>query len=464
MPEKELKDIARPLREQYEKAIAAIQRNNLDYAIAILGQVLQKEPAFYTGREALRAAQFKKTGGGRGFLKRMFGTASSSPRLARGQLELRTNTIEALHTAEQILNSDPHNLAAHRLLAEAALASDLPRTAVLSLEIVFRNAPDREVALKLGEALARAGHSERGEKILGELASTFPGDPDILRVLKNVSAKRTMSEGGYDALEGGGGSYRDILKDKAEAVSLEQEKREVKTDDVASRLLAEYEARLAKEPRNLRLLRSAAELHTQQKQFDQALAYYQRIIDTAGMAEPSLERVITETTLRKFDHALEQLNPDEPDCAERSARLQAERQAYELERARTLVDKYPNDLQLHFDLGQLYFKAGKLEEAIQAFQKAQTNPHKRIAALNLLGQCFRRRGLNDLAARTFQNAVREKPVFDDEKKELLYELGNVLEKMGKAEEAIEQFKLIYEVDIGYRDVAAKVVAYYSGKS
>jgi tetratricopeptide (TPR) repeat protein len=464
MPEKELKDIARPLREQYEKAIAAIQRNNLDYAIAILGQVLQKEPAFYTGREALRAAQFKKTGGGRGFLKRMFGTASSSPLLARGQIELRTNPIEALHTAEHILNSDAHSVAAHRLLAEAALASDLPQTAVLSLEIVFRNAPDREVALKLGEALARAGHSERGEKILGELASTFPGDPDILRVLKNVSANRTMSEGGYDALEGGEGSYRDILKDKAEAVSLEQEKREVKTDDVASRLLAEYEVRLGKEPRNLRLLRSAAELHIQKKQFDQALAYYQRIVDAEGVAEPSLEQAITETTLRKFDHELEQLNPDEADFGERSTRLQAERQAYEMDRARALVDKYPNDLQLHFDLGLLYFKAGKFTEAIQALQKAQTNPHRRIAALNLLGQCFRRRGLNDLAARMFQNAIREKPVFDDEKKELLYELGSVLEKMGKAEEAIEQLKLIYEVDVGYRDVAAKVDAYYSGKS
>ena len=72
--------------------------------------------------------------------------------------------------------------------------------------------------------------------------------------------------------------------------------------------------------------------------------------------------------------------------------------------------------------------------------------------------------MNDLAARTLQNAIKEKVVFDDEKKELIYALGCVLEKMGKAEEAIEQFKLIYESDIGYKDVAAKVDAYYSSKS
>jgi len=35
--------------------------------------------------------------------------------------------------------------------------------------------------------------------------------------------------------------------------------------------------------------------------------------------------------------------------------------------------------------------------------------------------------------------------------------------MGKKEEAIEQFKQIYEVDIGYKDVAAKIDAYYAGQ-
>jgi hypothetical protein len=71
--------------------------------------------------------------------------------------------------------------------------------------------------------------------------------------------------------------------------------------------------------------------------------------------------------------------------------------------------------------------------------------------------------MNDLAARKLQEALKEKPVFDDEKKDLLYVLGTVFEKMAKREEAIEQFKQIYEVDIGYRDVAAKVDAYYSGQ-
>src|SRR2546429_3617568 len=103
MPEKILTAIPRPLREQYEKGLAAIQRQNLDYAIAIFDQVLQKEPGFYACREALRAAQSKRTGRKGGFLKKMFGTASSSPLLARGQITLRSNPLEAINIAEQIL-------------------------------------------------------------------------------------------------------------------------------------------------------------------------------------------------------------------------------------------------------------------------------------------------------------------------------------------------------------------------
>ena len=62
MAEKTLNVIPRAQRDLYEKAVTAIQRNNLDYAISILGGVLKMEPGFFDARQALRAAQFKKSG------------------------------------------------------------------------------------------------------------------------------------------------------------------------------------------------------------------------------------------------------------------------------------------------------------------------------------------------------------------------------------------------------------------
>ena len=202
----------------------------------------------------------------------MLSSAGSSPLVAKGHMALSKDPAEALKIAEQILNGDPTNSAAHKLVVEAATALELPRTAVLSLEILAANSPkDRDVAIKFANALADSGEVGRAEKILADLYRSFPTDNDLAQALKDLSARKTLDEGGYDALADGTGSYRDILKNKEEAVSLEQQNRQVKTEDVAERLINEYETRLKTEPKNLKLLRSLAELYTQKKQFDRAL-------------------------------------------------------------------------------------------------------------------------------------------------------------------------------------------------
>lgn len=463
MPEKSFQEIPRAWREQYEKGRAAFERNNLDYAISILAKVIEQEPGFFECRQALRASQFKKAGvGGTTFFRKLIG--STSPKLLQARAHLRGNPLESLQLAEQVLNNDPNNLDAHKVLAEAALAADLPRTAVLSLEIVYKQAPrDRDLVLKLAGALARIGQAARAEHLLGELVKAHPHDPEVTQALKDASANRTLKEGGYDALATGQGSYRDILRDEQEAVTLEQEKRDHRTEDVTDRLLAEYETRLAQEPQNLRLLRSIADLHAEKKDYDRALEYYQRLAG-AETADPTLERTIADLRVRKYDQALAQLDPGDPAAAEAIGRLKTEKRDFLVEDCRRRLERYPNDLQVRFELGQLYFEAGRLSDAIQEFQKAQNHPNKRLAALYHLGQCFARRGMHDLAVRTFQNALREKSAFDDEKKDLIYALGCSLERMGRREEAIEQLKLIYEVDITFRDVSAKVDAYYAGQA
>jgi len=464
MPEKSKEQVPRALRDQYEKGVKNFQQQNLDYAIAILTQVLNQEPAFYECRQALRATQFRKAGSGGGFFKKVFSGASSSPLIAKGQLALRNNPIEALNIAEQILNSDANSTSGHKLVADAALAADFPKTAILSLEILVKGSPkDRELNEELAEACARAGQIEKAEVIYTELMRVYPSNPNYSQALKNLSARQTMTEGGYDSLEDGSGSYRDILKNKEEAVSLEQENRQVKTEEVADKLIRDYELRLEVEPKNLKLLRSVAELCAQKKEFDRALGYYQKIIGSDGAADASIEKAIIDTTIKKFDHELSTLDPQATDYDDQANSLRMERDNFFLEECKRRTEKYPSDLQIRFELGQLYFKTGKISEAIQELQKAQNNPHRKVQAMGLLGQCFASRGMNDLAARTLQNALKEKLVFDDEKKELIYALGVVLEKMGKADEAIEQFKQIYEVDIGYKDVAAKVDAYYAGR-
>jgi tetratricopeptide (TPR) repeat protein len=333
----------------------------------------------------------------------------------------------------------------------------------MSLEILVKNAPkDKELTFQLAEALAGSGEKTRGEQVLVLLQREYPGDAEISNKLKDLSARKTLDEGGYAALEGGKGSYRDVLKDKAEAVSLEQANRQVKSEDVADGLIADWEGRLKTEPNNLKMLRNLAEIYTQRKEFDKALGYYERMMAVDGGSDSSLLKQIAEVKLRRFDDALAKLDTTAVDYAERAAQIKAERQAFQLEECKQRSERYPTDLQIRYELGVLYFENGKITEAQQEFQKAQANPNKRVQSITYLAKCFEKKGMFDLAARRLGEVLKEKLIFDEEKKDLLYTLGCVYEKMNKAAESIEQFKLIYEVDVGYKDVAKRVEDYYAG--
>jgi tetratricopeptide (TPR) repeat protein len=466
MPEKTIHELVPDMRRLYTKAVDAAQRDNHDYAITLFCQILEREPALFEARKALRAAQaHKSAGASTGFFKKMMSGAGSSPQIAKAKMVVGNHPAEAMAIAEQVLNGDPNNSMAHRIIVDAARALELPQTAGLSLEVMAKNSPkDKALVIEFANHAATSGFAtDAAEKLLNDLIRANSYDPDLLQAQKNLSAHRTLDEGGYGALEDGKGSFRDILKNKEEAVSLEQEKRVQKSEDVALRLIEEYEARLQTEPDNLKMMRSLAELYTQKQQFDRALALYEQIKQSPMGGDSSLDRAIADTKVRQFDHQVAQVNPFDEASTEKIADINAEKAAFQLEECRKRVEKYPTDLAIRFELGQLYFNAGKIGEAIAEFQKAQQNPNKRIAAMSYLAQCFAKRGMNDSAVRTLQNAIKEKPAFDEEKKDLIYNLGCVFEKMGKKAEAIEQFLIIYETDVSYRDVGAKVDAHYAGQ-
>lgn len=461
MPEKSINEISRDARTLYSKANEAAQRENTDYAIALYNQVLEKEPGFFECRKALRGEQFKKAGSGRGFFKKMLSGAGSSPLIAKGQYALRSDPANALVIGEQILNSDPNSSGGHRIIVEAAKALELHKTAVLSYETLIKNSPkDKNLAIEFALACADAGDTKPGEKALMDLLRDHPTDGELNQALKDLSARKTLGEGGYGALESGKGSYRDVLKNKDEAVMLEQQNKIVKSEDRTETLIKEYETRLQSEPNNLKVVRSLAELYTDKKQFDKAFALYDQVKNSEMGNDPSLEQAIAKAKVKQFDFQIEQINPFAPDQAAQVEQLKAAKLEYQVSDCQKRVERYPTDNSIRFEMGALYYQTGKYSEAIQEFQKAQQNPHKRVAAMVYLAKCYSQKKMYDFAARTLQNAIKEKLVFDDEKKDMTYNLGTVFESMGKKDEALEQFKLIYEIDSSYRDVAAKVEASY----
>ena len=111
----------------------------------------------------------------------------------------------------------------------------------------------------LGRSPCSDSQHRTRQKILKELNQAHPNDAEVFQAYKDCSANHTLQEGRYEGLEGGQGSYRDILRDKEQAIVLEQEQRTVKADDVALRMIEDQLAILNTEPGHLKALQRVAE-------------------------------------------------------------------------------------------------------------------------------------------------------------------------------------------------------------
>ena len=156
---------------------------------------------------------------------------------------------------------------------------------------------------------------------------------------------------------------------------------------------------------------------------------------------------------------------EDPENAELKAEIDSltdELDTVRLEEARKLVEHYPNDHGNRFEFGRLLFKKGEVDTAIEQFQISQRSAKVRVQSLMFLGNCFKHKKQYDLAVQQYATVKSEISGMNDQKKDVIYELAECYEKMGKTDEAIAEYKSIYSVDISYRDVAEKINQFYSG--
>ena len=79
----------------------------------------------------------------------------------------------------------------------------------------------------------------------------------------------------------------------------------------------------------------------------------------------------------------------------------------------------------------------------------------------MLGRCYDEMKMYDLAIGSLKDANDEVFAMDNTKKEILYNLGLVYEKLEDKDHSLESFKEIYNADYDYRDVAKRVEESYS---
>jgi tetratricopeptide (TPR) repeat protein len=477
MTENELSSNARAL---YLKAKHANDIGNHGYVVQLMQAVLKEAPGFLEGRKLVRAAALAQNRGKKGG----FSIASTTIGITSGGT-LKKDPLAAMEIAEKTLATDPTNNGANQLLFEAASKANLPLVAAFALEtLVGANPKDTKLMHQLGNHYLAIGDNDKAVAVFSKIAQMNPGDLEATKKSKDASAASTMKKGKWEEVSQSGGAmnFRDLIGKKDEAVSLEQKGKIVRTVEQISQQAGETYALWEPQQTNVDLSKRLAVLYEQwfeaiganngpaeeaDQQLDSSLWYYNHTNTLLNGGDPNIARKCSDLELKKKERRIKVLedwlggvedktHPEVLPYADELKSLIEERDAGLLTVAKKRVDDNPTDLQLRYEYGEVLMRFSNFKDAIPELQRARQNPNVRLKAMNLLGKCFIERGMNDLAVSQLKTAASEILAMDNLKKEILYTLGLVYEKMGKKEDYLDCMKQIYEADYGYKDVAARV--------
>ncbi len=464
MPIKAEKELNQTQRSHWLKAVAAVELRNYGYAISLLQGILKEEPQFLTGRQLLRRAEVTKA---KAEKKKFFAVSTASLAVMKAQRELKKDPKRAVEMIEKILEDEPWHRQANLLLKEAAIAAGWPEIGVLALQTLLEEKPrDTRILHELGLLYHAQGESEKEVEIYNRIGKADPKDSEAMRLAKDASARASMKTGGWTQAE----SYRDLIKDKDLAVSLEQQTRMALTGESLEQQIAEvYELHQAA-PQSVEPARRLGFLFEQREDFESAVAWFQYAAELTNGSDAGLLRKASELGVKRLEREiaeherfLSEHGPGAASYSERAADLQAakkRRAGILIDEARKRSERNPADLQLRFELGEHFVHAGRFREALPELQRARQNPNARLQAMSLLGKCYQELGMLDLAVKQLLEGAREILSMSPIKKDITYNLGLLYEQMGDMPGSLACMKEIYEVDYGYKDVAARVESSY----
>ena len=450
---KTLKDVSPATKSAYNKALAVMKQNNLEYAITLFKEIIQFDPGFLDAREKLRKCEhdyYAKLGG---FAKALAGLKAKKF-VIKGSMLKAKNPKEALNQAEEALAVNLFDTAALGLLAESAKKLGAMFICVEAYELLVEKDDKSEANIvKLGEYYKADGQGVKYLTICQKLADKYPGDLEKLALLREAAALASMEKGKW-----GQGEKSDFKKN-LNTGNKDQGDRIIRAEDDIRDMIEKYSKEIAEGNESIDTRRRLAELYVRAEEYEKAIEAYNWIVNKMGTLDPAIDKAIekanTAISNRKVQQMIAEGRPQEEIDAERQANYD-----YRMERFHERIRLYPNDLQIRFEYAELLWEGGAVDDALEQFQIAQRNPQHRLISIVYLGRCFAAKNQFDMAIEQFNRALEDMPTMNADKMETLYYLGITYDSMGRKKDALDCFKQIYAVDIKYKDIAERINKFY----
>ena len=448
-------DLAQKAQNFTNRGRQALETGRYELAVDMLMEAVSAAPDVLETRKLLRAAQianFRKNG--KAGLGAKIGYMMARQKIM--SLVKKGQGAEAMAEAEKLLSLNPLDADNIETAVKAAESAGKADHAAISIEAAYE-CSNRDPALleRVATYYTMAKRWDKARDAYQKLSEMKPGDQDVLQKLKNCEAQATMNAG-WEQTAGKKGGFQNLIANKEQAAKLDAANKAVVTGDDAELLIAEKLKQIEAEPKNMNARRALARLYVQGKRYYEAIEALQNAIEFAGTMDPELDRMLSQTKVLYYDQQIDALKAEGRE--DEALQMEGEKNQFVFDDLAQRVERYPNDLHLRFELGKQYFTYGYYDDALAHLQLAQKSPKDRLWSLYYLAMCFLNQGQTDMAVMQLETARDSLPMMDELKKNVVYQLGLCAEASGDLEKAYQYYKDVYSSDVGFEDLAERMLA------
>ena len=342
-------------------------------------------------------------------------------------------------------------------LAYAANRCEAPWVTTTALNALRIFHPNNEGNLrKLANAMQHNNQSQDALRIFQMIAKRHPSNLAIQNELREAMAMASIEHGSWEK----DASTQDKANDSKDAV-LQQLLTGTIHDAGQAQLLIDRFNEMLAENDSVDMRRKLADAYMVKGDFESAYNEYKKVAEKLGVEDPVLDKQIESAYVSMLRSAIEVLssNPEAYENAEEQiAQLTADIEDYRRRHIFNRAEKFPNDKQLQFDLGEYYYEKADYDNAMAVFEKVADNPVKRRASLVYIARCLIKTGRPAEAIPHLEEAVSEMIRMDKYKREALYYLGVASQNSGDVSKAVECFRSVRASMPNYRDVPERIAA------
>ena len=456
MKEKTLKDVHAGIRDLYNRAVDFERKENWEFAINTMLEVVVRVPAFTAARGKLREYE-------RHFTRTLKGATPVVTRI-KGFLAvpkikkmISSNPLEALSECEKILAPNLNNPPILNLLAEAGVKAGAMNIAVDAMQILHDYMPnDPNVLRRLAGYYREDGQSQEALKVYQYLASRRPKDKKIMTELREAALFAAQQKAAWEKTS----AATQNKSVKNDALTIQLAEGTLRDVDHAKKLIDLYSKELAENDSD-EMRKKLAEAYNVAGNYDKAIENLELVASHLPALDPTLDKQIERIYLTKYKKIVDELRKKaqaDPSLAANLAEAEQFLLEFRTERAETRSHAYPAEAALRFDLGALYAEGKRFDEAIVELEEAAKSPQRRTQALAMLGACEIQRGNFAAALKNCDDALAEMVRMDRHRYEVMYNRAEALEKLGRQEDALAGFQEIYRNNARFKDVPDRIKA------